>query len=205
AARPWTRRAGTWALALGAAAVVVGGALYLRAAGTSPSLVLSQIMAGLQAQVQGGSAPTPAPPPAESTAAAPPTAPAGPSPTVDPARVLFADTFDDPAAHPWPASPEPSRYVFQHDAGEYVIRKLDPSAALVAPIEVPGTFGDASVAVDARLTGDQSGRYVSIDCRLVEEATPGREVSGYRLSVAPGQQQFSRVRFDRSRPVTLLS
>ena len=77
----------------------------------------------------------------------------------------FADAFDDPAAgFLSTASPERSQASFAYDDGEFVIRTLSEDAG-TWQAGIPGSFADATIAVDVRLAGDIANRTVFIGCR----------------------------------------
>lgn len=128
--------------------------------------------------------PTAAPAPSPTT-----TAPSG-TPTPGPGAILLSDNFDDPAAGVLPrSSPDPDRYTRGYVDGEY--RLFSQSDA--APFAVlPGSYDDASVAVDARMVGGAESGAIALYCRLQAGATLG----GYRLWVTPVDGEIRLYRID---------
>jgi len=120
-------------------------------------------------------APEPTATPAPSPAVSPPSA----TPTPGPGAILLSDNFDDPAAGVLPrSSPNPDRYTRGYMDGEYRLSSQSDAGAVAA---VPGSYENASLAVDARMVGDTDGRAIALYCRL----QPGPSPSGYVLYVAP--------------------
>jgi hypothetical protein len=112
--------------------------------------------------------------------------------------ILFSDDFNDRTrARLSTVSDEPSRYRFAYDGGEYVIQKLDPNYRLQPTTYVPGSFDNATIVVDVRLTGETDNRYVAVGCRFSDRGH-------YRLLVEPAQGRFVLVRFDGSTEVNLV-
>ncbi len=80
------------------------------------------------------------------------------SPDDSPGRA-FADAFDDPSAgFLSTASPSRAEAQFAYADGEFVIRTLVDGAG-IWQAGVPGSFTDASMAVDVRLVGRQRQRH----------------------------------------------
>lgn len=106
-------------------------------------------------------------------------------------ETLLRDDFSDPNQGKLPTvSPQPRSYTRGYEAGEYVIRKVDPQYNLVAAARATdNVFQDAAIEVDAHLVGDVTGRYIAIACRF----SPAGE---YQFAVDPGQGRFSLWRFD---------
>jgi hypothetical protein len=99
------------------------------------------------------------------------TMPDGPEEAVDetqvpePGSILLSDNFDDPA-NGWLASSSPRpEYTLEYAGGEYVIKLVDLTYRAVASSSVPGSYRDASLAVDARLIGDTPQRFITLTCR----------------------------------------
>lgn len=125
--------------------------------------------------------------------APPPPTPAGPPP---PGTVLLSDNFDSPDTGVLPkTSPEPARYVRGYADGEYQLQKLDPQWDGAPFATLPGTYGDASLAMDARLVGDPGGRAIRLFCRL----QPTARTSGYFVSLVPQERQLRLYRLDEGR------
>jgi hypothetical protein len=104
-----------------------------------------------------------------------------------PGTILLCDEFDAPdqGRLPTPPSPDPDRYDFGYQGGEYAIRKLDPTWDRLPNAAVPGVYDDASLAVAVRLAGtDARARYVAVACR----STP--EQGHYRFVVEPEARRF---------------
>lgn len=109
-----------------------------------------------------------------------------------PGAVLFADNFENPSAGALPrSSAEPTHYFEGYVDGEYRVQVLDPTYGLLRAIYIPGTFGDSSLAVDVRLTGEPGSQTVILACRL----QPGDE-SQYRFFVNPETRTFRLFRRD---------
>lgn len=116
-----------------------------------------------------------------------------------PGAQLFADNFDDPRTGRL-AKTEVSGFSAGYADGEYVIRKLQTaSSASRAPL-IPGSYGDATIRVDARLVGDPANGYVAVSCRR----QPGDGTSLYRLYVRPDRGQFALYRYDDGTAVRLV-
>ena len=150
-------------------------------------------------------APTQPPPTATTAPATPPaqanpTEAAKPEPTrspVDP--ILLADNFDDPASGRLPkASDGSTGYVVEYAAGEYAIRKVGPEPGPILSVPLPGRYGDASLAIDARLVGDTVDRVVAVGCR---DQRP--TLSDYQLHVDPELGEFALLRTDNDQIVEL--
>lgn len=62
-------------------------------------------------------------------------------------------------------------------------------------------YADAAFAIDARLVGDPSGRWITVDCR---RAGAGRSLSRYFLQVFPAQRAFRLQRTDNNASVGLV-
>lgn len=107
-----------------------------------------------------------------------------------PGQVLLADDFADAAAGMLPRLPrDPSQTRRGYQGGEYLLEALVPR---IAPyVRVPGMYGGASIAVDARLVGETDGRVVLLGCR---ENTAGDRQ--YALLVDPGAGEFALWRDD---------
>jgi hypothetical protein len=110
-----------------------------------------------------------------------------------PGSILLADAFDDPAAGVLPtASSQPDKYAQGYVEGQYFIRKIDPNWPFVPFADLPGTYSDASVGIDVRVTGESASRSANLKCR-------GR----YQLVVQPDGRLFRLGRFDGSTEVVL--
>jgi tRNA A-37 threonylcarbamoyl transferase component Bud32 len=122
------------------------------------------------------------------TAAVTPT-PSGPTPTpiASPGTLLLQDDFSDPSTSRMPqVSANPSKVTLSIEEGEYRVRTLDPAT----PNElarIPGAFGDATIAIDARLVAESAQRILILGCRgNVEPGETSDITRGYFLFVLPG-------------------
>ncbi|MBI3973992.1 MAG: hypothetical protein HY332_22160 [Chloroflexi bacterium] len=123
------------------------------------------------------------------------------SATPPPSPILYSDTFDNPAAGRLAkTSATPDKYARGYANGEYRIQTLDPAWERVATATIPGTFGEAAVAIDARLVGETASRFVAIVCRN-QRGTAGS--SQYRLVVRSDNGQFSLARWDDGKQTLL--
>jgi hypothetical protein len=96
---------------------------------------------------------------------------------------LLSDNFDDPGAGRLPrTSADAAHYERGYAEGEYVLYKVDPEYTGSAFATLPGTFGNSSLAVDARIVGDASTASVALYCRI----QPGSSFNGYSVLVFPG-------------------
>jgi hypothetical protein len=117
-----------------------------------------------------------------------------------PAIILLADDFEDPASGRLPrSSPSAPRSTIGYAAGEYVIEQVDPERERRAAALLPGLYGDVSLAIDARLVGDVSRRYLAVGCR--HQSTSD---SHYRLVVVPDNRHFVLARWDNDAEVLLI-
>ncbi len=104
--------------------------------------------------------------------------------------VLFQENFSDPARGLLSInSPEPTRYSYTYDNGEYAIRVLDPAFDRLPIRSLPGDYANATLAVDARIVGDTAVRYIALSCR---SSNSGH----YRLVVEPDSGVFRLIRRD---------
>ena len=62
-------------------------------------------------------------------------------------------------------SSRPQEYAFAYDAGEYVVRKVNPDLPAAPVVYVAGRFDDVVVAVDARIVEPTGARYALAVCR----------------------------------------
>lgn len=94
--------------------------------------------------------------------------------------VVVEDSFDDPSAGILQeGSDDPNlRYDYDDDGYEIDAFADDFSGDLTVP--VPGDFTDATIAIDAALTGkdDTNSHYLFLECRL-------RDGTGYKFEVRP--------------------
>jgi hypothetical protein len=97
-----------------------------------------------------------------------------------PGSVLLADNFDAPGSGHVLPTPRNAAFTYSYADGEYVFQKAALPASgdvtLTAYVNVPGLYGNASLAIDTRLAGDAPGS-VSVGCRIQEGALgPGYQV-----------------------------
>ncbi len=109
-------------------------------------------------------------------------APAPPAGTV-----LLEDNFDDPTAG-WLSDPLPAAEQ-DYINGEYAIRKVDPDWRFFPTAALPGRYGDASLAVDARVSSEPDSRFVALECRK----TPA---GGYAAFIERDRGKFWLTRWD---------
>ena len=103
-------------------------------------------------------------------------------------EVVLTDTFDNPKNGVLPSTFS-GQFVATYEDGEFMVRIVDPQLG-IGIVRVPGVFGDATLAVTARLVGEALGRYIIINCRQSDQ--------GYcRLSVDPQAGTFRLSRWDR--------
>ena len=101
----------------------------------------------------------------------------------------LVDTFDDASTGLLVAKTS-SQVSLAYQGGEYVMKAL---AAGAWPIgRTKRTFGDASIAIDARLVGDTDQRLISLGCR---EDDDGQD---YELWLYPQDGLFALVRLDKA-------
>lgn len=110
------------------------------------------------------------------------------------AEILFSEDFDDPDRGQMPrASPSPSNYLVSYADGGYRIERINADFAGLPNAPIPGSFGDASISVEAQIEGDLEGRWVYVNCRV-----QSRPFGGYYLSVYPANGTFVLGRWDNS-------
>jgi hypothetical protein len=115
-----------------------------------------------------------------------------------PGDVLVRDDFNDPSKSILSTSTsDPQRFRFRFDKGEYVIEKLDPQFTRFPLRELPDTYTNAGIAVDAYLAGDTAGRFVGVACR-------SSSAGDYLLVVDPAQGRFALFRRDNESRVALV-
>ena len=81
-------------------------------------------------------------------------------------EIVVQDDFEDEDAGELSTrSPDPDLVSYAYDDGEFVIETLEEDAG-GWQAGVPGTYTDATLAIDVRLAGEFEGRYVRIGCRF---------------------------------------
>jgi hypothetical protein len=130
----------------------------------------------------------------------PPVPTAAPSiPTVAPGTILLSDDFSEPDFGRLPRSSNmPGKSRLGYADGEYLIEQLEPDSKRRPAAWLPGSYANASIALDARLEGPTQGRYLAVGCR----SQPMSE-SHYRLVVVPDSSQFALTRWDRDNEILL--
>jgi hypothetical protein len=103
--------------------------------------------------------------------------------------VILRDDFADNATGLLPQTGDGSNYERGNVANEYRIAKTDPTYGQLPIARLPGTYGDGSITVDARLVGATDNRYVTVGCR--ENGS-----NEYRLSLYVTDGTFTLARWD---------
>lgn len=106
-----------------------------------------------------------------------------PVPTPGPGTVLLTDNFDDPTVGVLPRTVVRDDFFAQYVDREYQIRNAHPRGEIGA-ITVPGSYVDASIAVDVRVFGGPESSYALLGCRTARG-------SGYGGVILPAQQIFA--------------
>lgn len=180
------------------------------AQGTSYAVSSDSINDFLVGLVASGPAPSPAPVPlatplAPSPAPSPAPTSVGPVPTpydgsgattaAAPGTILLSETFDDPSDGVLPTqSSSPDQWAQGYNRGAYYILGRSPIDA-IASAHLPGTYGDASMAVESYVgSSDSTGSatVVYLGCR----EKPGIVNTGYRFVTSPSTGQFTLMRAD---------
>jgi hypothetical protein len=131
----------------------------------------------------------PSPPPAKPTTSPTPQ----PKPALPPG-VLLAEDFERAETGQLPrTSSRPNDYVFNYERGEYVITKINPALQAAPMVILNGPYDNTAIAIDVRLMGDVTSRYVFLVCR--NQATSGQS-KHYRASIVPDGRQFILSRWD---------
>ena len=112
----------------------------------------------------------------------------------------FADAFDDPTAgFLSTASPSRTEAQFAYADGEFVIQTLVDDAG-IWQAGIPGSFTNASMAVDVRLVGDSANGIVLLGCRSTATQT---STSEYTIALQPWDGSLTLTRWDNGEPVVL--
>ncbi len=113
---------------------------------------------------------------------------AGSAPAAPAGTVLLADDLTSAQTGTLPSnSRDPARYTASYVAGMYEIAVRRPGTQGEAP--VPGTFADATIAVDVEMADPIPGRFAQLACRS-QNAT-----SQYRFTFQPATGQVLLVRW----------
>jgi hypothetical protein len=109
--------------------------------------------------------------------------------------VLLEDNFNDPATGKLPrSSPDPTHYRLGYVNGEYQIQKVDPALDFGVGVTLPDTYSNTSLAVDIRMTGTTTNRWIGVTCRGQQGSN-----SGYRLALDVTNGTFQLERWDDGR------
>ncbi|HYU18842.1 MAG TPA: serine/threonine-protein kinase, partial [Chloroflexota bacterium] len=123
-----------------------------------------------------------------------------PTPIATP-EALLSDDFKNPASGRLDkSSSDPSHFTAGYVGGEYMIRTIDPEYGSIAKVQLPGTYADAALAVDARLVDSATSRYVVLGCR----AQPTVNTTHYRLAVSPEDGMYTLERWDNGKETTIV-
>ncbi len=133
-----------------------------------------------------------------------------PNPTLPRGPVVLRDDFSDPAQGALPnESRNPNRYRAGYDQGEYVLGALAGDISEQFPIWLPGTYRDAAIEFDVRMTEASDSAYIIAGCRSTGSPPRGYvlvldPIRGYawldridgltKTTLAP-QQPFAAIRF----------
>ena len=118
-----------------------------------------------------------------------------PSPTSAPSAVL-SDSLGDPRTTVVPgASASTGDYQYGFDLSEYFIRTSNPNYQSPAIAVLADHGANSGIALDARLDGDATGRYIALGCRR-QPGNAAAGLKGYILRVDPAGQQFKLARAD---------
>jgi hypothetical protein len=102
----------------------------------------------------------------------------------EPGTVLLRDTFDDPTRGFLDRAAPTDQFRLGYVDGEYEI-----AGARGGFVALPGTYGDATVTVDAHLSGSQApGRTIGVVCRAGDKGW-------YQLTITPDERTFSIFRY----------
>ena len=144
--------------------------------------------------------PSPVPAVAPPAEVIPPPAPSAEDLPTRPGTVLLHETFDDPSSPLfWGAPRVPGQSDLGFVDGYLRVRRLTEGGTAVFLLPADAGFDDATIAVDAQLTGEVAGRFVLLGCRRQDTETQ----SGYRLAVAPDAGLFTLVRRDAAVEIPL--
>jgi serine/threonine-protein kinase len=117
-----------------------------------------------------------------------------------PGDPLLTETFDDPARAVLPAvSPDPARFALGYVDGAYQLTKVDLAFRGMPFVTLPGSYEDATLAVDVRPAGAATDRYVALGCRAASPALDG----GYRVSIDLERGTFLLDRWDAGAATSL--
>ncbi len=183
---------GAAAAAIVAVAVIV--AVVASASGTKRTPPPTQGHPATATGTAGGSAPATVPATAASAQASPG--------TELPATVLYSDFFRDAQKSKMESTPpgDASHYHFAIANNEFVITVTDPNFQQVPEAHLPGTYDDATLAVDALLQGNVEAPFVVLGCHQ-----PDNGDDGYRFEVDPQNQVFNLTRWSSGKATDLVA
>lgn len=117
-------------------------------------------------------------------------------------RVLLADNFDDPRTGFLPASSwNPSFFEAGYVDGEYSIKKVDPTES-GRGVTLPGSYDDATIAIDARLVGPTPSRRIRLQCRTQPSQDPSKP-SSYAFRIFPASREYELIRTDLGQEISI--
>ncbi|MFN8558066.1 MAG: hypothetical protein U0531_12255 [Dehalococcoidia bacterium] len=94
-------------------------------------------------------------------------------------RILLSETFDNPAVGAIISGADDRALgVSGYENREFVVRKVTPEVAQSYSRRVPGSYGDAALAIDVRLAATTEGRFSILQCRRTR-------TGGYEAVVIP--------------------
>jgi predicted Ser/Thr protein kinase len=127
-------------------------------------------------------------------------APASPGATL-PATVLYSDLFRDAQKSKLESTPpgDAAHYHFTIANNEFVITVTDPNFQSVPEAHLPGTYDDATLAVDALLQGSVEAPFIVLGCHQ-----PDNGDDGYRFAVDPQNQVFTLTRWTSGKEADLV-
>jgi len=123
----------------------------------------------------------------------------GPLTTAPPpaGTALWADNFTDANAGYLPLTSPTATEVLGYVGGEYQIEKVSGPTSLVASVDLPGSYTDASLALDVRLAGGSPAATIWMGCR----SSAG--TSEYQLGIRPDAGAAVLNRVDAGKPTSL--
>ncbi len=118
-------------------------------------------------------------------------APATAPTSADGRRILLSESFDDPRRGLIQTRRD-THAENTYEGGEYRVRNISPEGGWRG-LTVPGTFGNATLTVDARLIGDPRGRLIALGCRQHTDPQGGTQASQISFAVYPDARSFEIV------------
>lgn len=106
-------------------------------------------------------------------------------------RTLFFDPLTGVTGGKLPSvSPDPVHYSLAYEDSGYAITRANSDWLDNPIVLIPGTYSDTTLTVTASLTGETSGRWLALYCRMQPDG------SGYALTIAPTSGRLSLMRWD---------